>query len=342
MRRPLNAAMLLAFLVVFFVPRESSAAEEVDPEPASSPTVWDLGVLEPGKVYPTTITAANVSCKGKQTFEIQISDADWLKIEGPAVLRNIKQGKQKVTQALVDVTDLAPGAYRGVVTINCTTCPGPPKCTQNVSTLDVRLVVEESGAFHLTRSESGFTADFAWRDWNLRAELRTQGDVETLTMSEGIKGRLLEVTVPKASSSFSMVDEREMAGRLTLGEGFLASDLENQFGMLALVGQAAPRIADELDGEDQTVLGQTIRSLPGLLGLRMESERMDTVDTIFLVGPNDGRCHGACGIKCNWCSCSARWCVCWVTLFCLAHDSCCGAGREFLDCFPCEWHNWIF
>lgn len=113
--------------------------------PLVNRAVWDLGVLPQGGTFPTTISAENVSCRGKHTLSISIADAPWLTIAGPRRLERVPMGGSKTTNALIDLRNLQPGAYEGRVEIRCTSCPPPPRCKQNLFELEVRLVVVASG-----------------------------------------------------------------------------------------------------------------------------------------------------------------------------------------------------
>ncbi len=99
--------------------------------------VWDLGTLQPGRVYDTEATGVNHSCRGKHDLEITVEGAPWLRITGPHVLRRVGVGERKSTPAQVDTRGLEPGVYRGEMRIRCLTCPPPPKCVQSITELDV-------------------------------------------------------------------------------------------------------------------------------------------------------------------------------------------------------------
>lgn len=107
--------------------------------PADERQTWDLGTLLAGRVYPTTATAANVSCPGRHDFQITIQNTPWFRLTGPAVLRRIGVGEEKTTPAEVDTRGLAPGDYRGLMKIRCLDCPPPPRCVQDVTELEILL-----------------------------------------------------------------------------------------------------------------------------------------------------------------------------------------------------------
>lgn len=104
--------------------------------------IWDLGTLEAGKVYPTTVTAENVNCKGKHTFEVSVEGASWFRIRGPDALRKIRPGQSKTTDAEVDLTEIQPGEYRSRLEVRCVTCPPPPKCKLSKNIFEVLVIVE--------------------------------------------------------------------------------------------------------------------------------------------------------------------------------------------------------
>ncbi len=104
--------------------------------------IWDLGTLEVGKVYPTTVTAQNVNCQGKHTFEVSVEGASWFRVRGPTALRKIRPGQSKTTDAEVDLTEMQPGEYRSKMEVRCVTCPPPPKCTLSKNIFEVVVIVE--------------------------------------------------------------------------------------------------------------------------------------------------------------------------------------------------------
>ena len=101
--------------------------------------VLDYGQLEPGRVYPTTATAVNESCRGAHDFRLEVEGGTWYRITGPTVLGGIRRGEQRSTEVEVDTRGLAPGAHELLLKIRCTTCPPPPKCTQDITEIVVRL-----------------------------------------------------------------------------------------------------------------------------------------------------------------------------------------------------------
>ncbi len=130
--------LLVALLLASVSPSRNAKAEEVQP---TSPTRWNLGELEAGKTFPTTIAAKNISCKGKHSFEVEIVDTPWLRLDGPSTLEKIRMGKSRDTRAVVDTNGLTPGPYRGRVRVVCVTCPPPPRCRQSLTNIEVLLSV---------------------------------------------------------------------------------------------------------------------------------------------------------------------------------------------------------
>ena len=125
------------------VPAAPGCVSEPTPEEPGDPQnlsgVWRLGTLKIGKVYPTTVTAKNLNCRGRHTFEVSVEGAPWFRITGPSTLSGISPGRSRVTDAEVDLRDAAPGEYRGKVVVRCLTCPPPPKCQQDLTEIDVRV-----------------------------------------------------------------------------------------------------------------------------------------------------------------------------------------------------------
>jgi hypothetical protein len=103
--------------------------------------VWNLGKLDNGKRYPTTVSAKNQNCRGKRTFEIEVSGeiAQFLHITGPKRLERIGRGKVKTTAAVVDLVNAAPGQYEGLITVRCLDCS--PACHQDYTAINVLLQV---------------------------------------------------------------------------------------------------------------------------------------------------------------------------------------------------------
>ena len=104
--------------------------------------VWNLGIQQNGRRYPTTLSAHNRSCGGKRDFEITIEGeaAQFLGITGPTVLEKIKRGETKTTDAVLDLNGVAPGVYNeGTVAVRCLNCP--PRCHQDYTVLKIHLTV---------------------------------------------------------------------------------------------------------------------------------------------------------------------------------------------------------
>lgn len=101
--------------------------------------IWDLGTLDAGAQYPTTVTARNASCRGRKAFAIEVEAAPWLRVTGDERLTGIRRGQEKTTTAVVDLRDVAPGSYRGVLRVRCEDCPAD--CREDIEAMEVRLVV---------------------------------------------------------------------------------------------------------------------------------------------------------------------------------------------------------
>jgi len=74
---------------------------------------------------------------------------------------------------------------------------------------------------------------------------------------------------------------------------------------------------------------------PNLLGRSYEwagtrdSELTNSKRPAFYTSSN---CHGACGPGCDWCVGAFGGHICETNLFCLGHDTYCGAWSDFFDC----------
>lgn len=134
-------------LNLFDIANEMFEPPEAQANPASAPPsrAWNLGSLEAGKVYPTSITAQNISCPGEHTFLVELEDNEWLAVPGDRSLKNLGIGRRQTTEALVDLRGVDPGTYRATILILCTTCPPPPKCTQNITRLEAVVEVTKGG-----------------------------------------------------------------------------------------------------------------------------------------------------------------------------------------------------
>lgn len=312
----------------------------------------NLGTFSAGARFTTVIAAHNVSCKGKHDFEIVVRDTAWLTTAGSGTLTRIRKGSRKSTNLVVDLAGLAPGSHRGRVEVRCITCPPPPKCYQNLTSLDLVVNVREAvvaqdpattpsdPAFKLERFQGGFIARYHSLGGEILTELHRVGEESVVRVDMPTLGNLVELTIAPPASSFSIVDEPDRASRLVLGTGFLSAGLEEQARILSLLSESTAAILPELVGEESEPVLHAIESIPYFVGLRLERGDVEKEEHIIMVGRNDGTCHGACGPGCDWCLCSTRWCACEVNLFCLAHDSCCGAWRDFFNCFPCRWDAW--
>lgn len=151
--RMVPSAMIrrLSFPIVLIASLLSASAVVSQQEGAQ----WDLGRLEPGKAYPTTVTAANASCRGKHDFKITVEGdaARFISITGPDTLTRIGRGESKETAALVDLREAPPGSYEGTVRVRCTTCPA--NCTEDFRDLHVQFVVNGPGGSAPALASSG-------------------------------------------------------------------------------------------------------------------------------------------------------------------------------------------
>lgn len=128
---------VLVFILTSLLAPSLMAAEGPD----TSATVWNLGSLEVGKRYPTSITATNVSCRGRHDFRVEIVDTPWLQLGGSDTLQRIAVGQSKSVKALVDTGTLSVGPHHGRVRVVCLNCPPPPACTQNIVDIDVQMTI---------------------------------------------------------------------------------------------------------------------------------------------------------------------------------------------------------
>ena len=112
-------------------------------EPAGQQgSIWNLGSHPTGMRGATTVTAANVSCKGKRDFQIEVEGEArrFLEIVGPTRLNNIARGQSKDTPAVLDLNGVAPGVYnQGALLVRCLNCPA--SCRQDYTRIQIHLTV---------------------------------------------------------------------------------------------------------------------------------------------------------------------------------------------------------
>ncbi len=145
-----SVVVLLAALLVPAICAQTQGGQEG--------STWDLGQLDPGRRYDTTVTAVNASCRGKHDFTITVEGdaARYITITGPTTLSRIGRGQSKQTPAVLDLTEAPPGSYEGTVRVRCTTCPA--NCRQDYQDLHVQFVVKGpvgSAPSNLASSSSG-------------------------------------------------------------------------------------------------------------------------------------------------------------------------------------------
>lgn len=318
-----------------------------------------LGTHSPGARFTTAIAAHNVSCKGRHDFQLVLRDASWLTWPGSSDLKGIRKGKKKSTKVVVDTAGLPPGTHRGVVEVQCITCPPPPKCFQDRTAVELVLSIRATQhvdtdgrlggpgspnetELQFNRNQRGFVARYRSEGREVVTEMVRERDHSIVRVDIPTIGNLLELTVPPVAS-FSMVDEPDRVSRLTLGPGFRGVQLEEQTKLLVLLSQSTAVLVPKLVGEEDDVTIHMIEAIPHFVGMQLEQDDMEKIDQIIMVGLNDGKCHGACGPGCSWCFCRSLLCACEVNDFCYWHDSCCGAWLEFFNCRPsslCDWDEW--
>lgn len=129
----MNRVPVLSLVLLLAAPLAPTWAEPSDLEE----TLWDLGTLEAGKVYPTTVAAVNNSCPGAHTVTIQLHGAPWLRVTGPKQFDGLRPGDSRTSPAELDTRGLTTGLYEGWIRLRCTTCPPPPRCYQNIGLVHV-------------------------------------------------------------------------------------------------------------------------------------------------------------------------------------------------------------
>jgi hypothetical protein len=198
-------------------------------------------------------------------------------------------------------------------------------------------------SFSLKRQKDGFTAQLVSNQRTMLIEFHRQRDHAQIDIREAKLGALVHMDISPEASSFvpKTKEDLQNAGKLVLGRGFLSAKPQDQALLLTLLSRSSTRIARELQGVEPEPTLTAIQAIPKFVGDRLEHDQVNNKQEIIVIGPNNGRCQGACGPGCNWCLCSSRWCACEVNLFCLAHDACCGAWGDFFNCFPCSFDPWV-
>jgi hypothetical protein len=82
----------------------------------------DLGPAPAGTVDLFEVDAHNASCDEPQDFHFVAHDLPWLKFYRGQWLRDVERGRTKTFLAVIDLTGLKPGRYRGSLEIECETC----------------------------------------------------------------------------------------------------------------------------------------------------------------------------------------------------------------------------
>jgi len=108
--------------------------------------VWDLGTQLAGARRATTVSAVNVSCRGKRDFEIEIEGqaSRFLQITGSTLLEKIGRGETRTTPAVLDLNGVPAGVYNeGAIVVRCINCPA--NCRQDYTRIAVHLTVTAPG-----------------------------------------------------------------------------------------------------------------------------------------------------------------------------------------------------
>jgi hypothetical protein len=120
-----------------------------------SSSVWDLGTLESGKTYPTSVSISNSSCPGLQTLELSRHQLDWVEIVGPTTIKDVPAGQARKVKVIVDLRAKEAGTYRGTLKVRCLTCPR--SCAQDVGAFQVVVqVIKPSTTLPLGEATSHF------------------------------------------------------------------------------------------------------------------------------------------------------------------------------------------
>ncbi|MEM7049183.1 MAG: hypothetical protein AAF604_05965 [Acidobacteriota bacterium] len=114
-----------------------TAPGEGEPSQSDDSPLWRLGRLETGRTYPTSVTARNANCRGRRDFTVRAVDTPWLRIVGSDRLQGIKRGREKSTEAEIDLRDVLPGEYRGLLLVECVDCPA--NCRQDRQEIEVTV-----------------------------------------------------------------------------------------------------------------------------------------------------------------------------------------------------------
>lgn len=300
--------------------------------------------IEEGKSKPSTLTINN-RCSAPHLFRIK-TGVKYIHFDQQTDSVRIGATASNQLEVRFDATGLKSKTYKGKVIIECLDCKQEPGCKQDRDELAVEMVVikptkpTDEGSFALTKLHDGFSAKYSFREKTIFTEFHRQENRSTVSVREASLGGIMKMEIPPESASFLDKEAFQNAGRFVVEDGFGRAPLKDQVLLLPILARSSQRFARELKGKESEPRLAAVEAFPKLLASQLErSEGTYTAQRIML-GPNDGLCHGACGIKCDWCYCTSRWCVCEVNLFCYLHDSCCKAVPNFWDCFPCKWDCW--
>ena len=107
-------------------------------EPTTQQPAWTFS-LPAGRVTPSTVGGRNF-CSRRHRFEVTLEKLPFVRLLGEPAFK-VAPGEVKEIPVEIDTRERAPGDYRGVLTIRCTTCAREPGCTQDRTLVPVHMTV---------------------------------------------------------------------------------------------------------------------------------------------------------------------------------------------------------
>ena len=113
----IQSAFITVLFALILMPSNIAAQNNAD----ILRTDVDLGDRETGQTYLLSLGAQNVDCKKPIDFRFS-TETEWIQLPQDSVVRGVPMGETRSLKALIDLTNMAPGEYRGVVELDCENC----------------------------------------------------------------------------------------------------------------------------------------------------------------------------------------------------------------------------
>ena len=117
MIKVIQSAFIAALFALILMPANVAAQNNSD----LLRTDVDLGDREAGQTYPLSLGAQNVDCKKPIDFRFS-TETEWIQLPQDSVVRGVPMGATRSLNALINLKDMTPGEYHGVVELDCENC----------------------------------------------------------------------------------------------------------------------------------------------------------------------------------------------------------------------------